>query len=98
MSITNDGVFYVDGNCALDVFNQDIRETRRANSGFRGLMKAQYGHRLKVQDLMSGAGTPNDMVVHRADGVDIIIPSTWFTKTGKVRKGRLQEYKKLLGV
>ena len=39
-----------------------------------------------------------DMHIKRSDGVEVVIPACYFTKSGKVRKGFIKRYKALLGI
>ena len=39
---------------------------------------------------------PQNMVIKFADGHQVVIPATWFTVSGKVKKARLDDYKELV--
>lgn len=90
---------YNNDNDAEFLFNQDIREKKRARSGLYGKIQAKITRKYGFNPAAHASEMkPNDMLIRRADGVQAIIPANWFTKTGKIKKGRVKEYKALLQV
>jgi hypothetical protein len=76
------------------VFIKDIIDKKRTGMGAHGMTHGSRPKRPKLNVVSD----PTDMIIHRADGVEIVIPAKWFTKTGKIRKAKLHEYKKLVGL
>lgn len=97
MAVNTNNLYDLTDPITAGVYLEEIRNASLGRSGVFGKMKVK-AHRkyLFSLDGKKEDRKPKDMLIYRADGVEIFIPSDWFLRSGKVKKSRIEEYKKLV--
>ena len=76
------------------LFYEEIRGKKLGRSGFFGKIKAKASRKNMIQHY---TGAIEEVAITREDGTKVTIPSDFFTKTGKLKKSKETEYRRLLG-